>query len=124
MGACGLQRRLASQDCTAFSGSLAQYIVPGWRELIGVLTPTLTPTASDHGYRGGRFVVRKNGNGEGSRPRKRPDGRWEARYWAETSAGKKRRSVYGSTRQEVVKKLADATTTKDDVPIIVPTNVT
>jgi hypothetical protein len=88
------------------------------------LTPTLSPTASNHGYRGGRFVARKNGNGDGSRPRKRPDGRWEARYWAETSVGKKRRSVYGNIRQEVVKKLADAMATKDDVPVIVLTNVT
>ena len=28
-------------------------------------------------------MVRKNGNGEGSRPRERADGRWEARYWSE-----------------------------------------
>jgi integrase len=69
-------------------------------------------------------VARKNGNGEGSRPRKRPDGRWEARYWAETPTGKKRRSVYGSTRKEVVRKLAEAMTTKDDVPVMVPSNIT
>jgi len=49
-------------------------------------------------------VARKNGNGEGSRPRLRVDGRWEARYWA----GGKRRSVYGSTRKEVADKLARA----------------
>jgi integrase len=69
-------------------------------------------------------VARKNGNGEGSRPRKRPDGRWEARYWAETSAGKRRRSVYGSTRKEVVDKLADVSTKNDDAPVAVPTNTT
>ncbi len=28
-------------------------------------------------------MARKNGNGEGIRPRKRADGRWEARYWSE-----------------------------------------
>jgi hypothetical protein len=39
-------------------------------------------------------VVRKNGNGEGSRPRERADGRWEARYWSE---GKHQR-VYGKNR--------------------------
>jgi integrase len=49
-------------------------------------------------------VARKNGNGEGSRPRERADGRWEARYWA----GGKRRSVYGSTRKEAADKLAKA----------------
>jgi integrase len=49
-------------------------------------------------------VARKNGNGEGSRPRQRADGRWEARYWA----GEKRRSVYGSTRKEAADKLAKA----------------
>jgi integrase len=49
-------------------------------------------------------VARKNGNGEGSRPRERADGRWEARYWV----GGKRRSVYGSTRKEAADKLAKA----------------
>src|ERR671917_261612 len=55
----------------------------------------------DHGR---WFVARKNGNGEGSRPRERADGRWEARYWV----GGKRRSVYGSTRKEAADKLAKA----------------
>ena len=41
-------------------------------------------------------MARKNGNGEGIRPRERADGRWEARFWV----GGKRRSVYGSTRKE------------------------
>jgi integrase len=49
-------------------------------------------------------VAKKNGNGEGSRPRERSDGRWEARYWV----GGKRRSVYGSTRKEAADKLAKA----------------
>ena len=53
-------------------------------------------------------MARKNGNGEGSRPRKRPDGQWEARYWAETPTGRKRRSVYGGSRKEVAEKLAGA----------------
>ena len=41
------------------------------------VTPTLTPTP-DHERRvgGGTFVAKKNADGEGSRPRKRPDGRW------------------------------------------------
>lgn len=53
-------------------------------------------------------MTRKRGNGEGSRPRKRPDGRWEARYMVHTSEGPKRKTVYGKTRQEVADKLARA----------------
>lgn len=49
-------------------------------------------------------MAKKNANGDGSRPRKRPDGRWEARYWLEG----KRRSIYGKTRKEVADKLAVA----------------
>ena len=32
-------------------------------------------------------MARKNANGEDSRPRKRADGRWEARYWSEPVVG-------------------------------------
>ena len=46
-------------------------------------------------------MAKKRGNGEGSRPRKRPDGRWEARYTIHTPKGPKRKTVYGRTRQEV-----------------------
>ena len=50
---------------------------------------------------------RSRGNGEGSSPRKRADGRWEAKYttgW--TPEGKQvRRSVYGLTRAECAGKL-------------------
>jgi integrase len=53
-------------------------------------------------------MTRKRGNGEGSRPRKRPDGRWEARYTIHTSKGPKRKTLYGRTRQEVADKLARA----------------
>jgi integrase len=53
-------------------------------------------------------MTRKRGNGEGSRPRKRPDGRWEARYTIHTSKGPKRKTLYGRTRQEVADKLAGA----------------
>ena len=52
-------------------------------------------------------MVRKNGNGEGSRPRQRADGRWKARYWV----GGTRRSVYGSTRKEAADKPAKAIVT-------------
>jgi integrase len=48
-------------------------------------------------------VAKKNANGDGLRPRKRKDGRWEARYWY----GGRRRSVYGRSRKEVVGKLAE-----------------
>jgi integrase len=53
-------------------------------------------------------MTRKRGNGEGSRPRKRPDGRWEARYTIHTSKGPKRKTLYGRTRQEVADKLVRA----------------
>ena len=32
-------------------------------------------------------MARRNGNGEGSRPRERADGRWEARYWSQARGG-------------------------------------
>ena len=69
-------------------------------------------------------MARRNANGDGSRPRKRADGRWEARYWIETSEGRKRHSLYGATRKECADKLADAMAAKDDEPIFVPTNIT
>jgi integrase len=70
---------------------------------------------------GGSLVVeRKRGNGEGGKPRKRPDGRWEARYWKNG----KRCSVYGSTRKEVAEKLTKALATKDEPPKFVPTTIT
>jgi integrase len=53
-------------------------------------------------------MTRKRGNGEGSRPRKRPDGRWEARYTIHTSQGPKRKTLYGRTRQEVATNLVRA----------------
>jgi integrase len=64
---------------------------------------------------------KKRGNGEGSKPRKGADGRWEARY---TDADGKRRSVYAPTRKEVAAKLADALAHKDDAPAFKPTNIT
>ena len=69
------------------------------------------------------FVARRNANGEGSRPRRRPDGRWEGRYWIETSDGHKRHSVYGATRKECAEKLADAMAAKHDAPVFVATNI-
>lgn len=66
------------------------------------------------------MVERKRGNGEGGKPRKRPDGRWEARYWSNGH----RRSVYGDTRKEVAGKLTQAMATKDDAPAFEPTTIT
>ena len=59
----------------------------------------------------------KRGNGEGSKPRQRADGRWEARYCIETADGLKRRSVYGKTRKEVADKLAAKIANKDSEPV-------
>lgn len=82
----------------------------------------MTPLTStpDHGRRGGTCVARKNGNSEGSHPRKRPDGRWEARYWSEG----RRRSVYGTTRKEAADKLAKAVTAAEESPAFMPVNIT
>jgi integrase len=55
-------------------------------------------------------VARKNGNGGGSRPRQRADGRWEARHWV----GGMRRSVYGSTRKEAADRLAKAVANSEE----------
>jgi integrase len=68
-------------------------------------------------------VAKKNANGDGSRPRKRPDGRYEARYWVETTTGRKRRSVYGNTNKECAQKLLDAMMAKDDGPVFVAANI-
>jgi integrase len=66
-------------------------------------------------------VARKNGNGEGSRPRQRADGRWEARYWV----GGKRYSVYGSTRKEAADRLARAIANSEEPrPRSAATNIT
>ena len=65
-------------------------------------------------------MARKNGNGEGSRPRERADGRWEARYWV----GEKRRSVYGSSRKEAADKLAKAIANIDETPPFKPASIT
>jgi site-specific recombinase XerC len=49
----------------------------------------------------------KRGNGEGSITR-RKDGLYMARYNVETPTGKKRKTVYGKTREEAHEKLVDA----------------
>ena len=64
---------------------------------------------------------RKRRNGEGSKPRKRADGRWEARY---TDTDGKRRSVYAPTRKEVAASLAEALARNEDAHAFKPTNIT
>lgn len=53
-------------------------------------------------------MAKKRGNGEGSAPYKRKDGRWCARYTIYTPSGPKRKAVYGKTRAEAAEKLAKA----------------
>jgi integrase len=49
----------------------------------------------------------KRGNGEGSITH-RKDGGWMAQYTVHTPQGRKRKTLYGKTRQEVAAKLAKA----------------
>jgi len=52
-------------------------------------------------------MAKKRGNGEGSISR-RKDGGWCAQYVVHTAEGRKRKTLYGNTRQEVAAKLAKA----------------
>src|SRR5215211_4680480 len=52
-------------------------------------------------------MAKKRGNGEGSISR-RKNGGWIAQYAVYTAEGRKRRTIYGKTRQEVATKLAKA----------------
>jgi integrase len=52
-------------------------------------------------------VSKKRGNGEGSITR-RKNGGWMAQYAVHTAEGRKRKTLYGKTRQEVAAKLAKA----------------
>ena len=54
----------------------------------------------------------RRGNGEGTITQ-RKDGRWEARYTAQTANGPKRKVLYGKTRSEVAKKLTKAMADRD-----------
>ena len=57
-------------------------------------------------------MAKRRGNGEGTISR-RKDGRWEARYTAQTPNGPKRKVLYGKTREEVAKKLTKAMADRD-----------
>jgi integrase len=58
-------------------------------------------------------MAKKRGNGEGSITR-RKNGGWCAQYTAYTVEGRKRKTVYGKTRQEVAGKLAKALSDRED----------
>ena len=68
-------------------------------------------------------MAKKNANGDGSHSRKRPDGRYEARYWVETTTGRKRRSVYSNTSKECAQNLRHAMAAKDDSPVFVAPDI-
>ena len=53
-------------------------------------------------------MANKRGNGEGTTPYRRKNGLWCAQYTVYTAGGRKRRTLYGKTRQEVATKLAKA----------------
>jgi integrase len=57
-------------------------------------------------------MAKRRGNGEGTITR-RKDGRWEARYTADTGTGPKRKVLYGKTRAEVAEKLTKAMADRD-----------
>src|SRR5215208_4890327 len=57
--------------------------------------------------RGVEQMAKKRGNGEGSISR-RKNGGWMAQYAVYTAEGRKRKTLYGKTRQGVATKLARA----------------
>lgn len=70
--------------------------------------------------------AKKNAQGAGT-IRKRPDGRWEARYTVgfDPATGKqKQKSIYGKTQKEVRERLAEITTELDDGTYMEPTKNT
>ena len=52
-------------------------------------------------------MTRRRGNGEGTITR-RKNGSWAAQHVVYTAEGRKRKTLYGKTRQEVATKLANA----------------
>jgi hypothetical protein len=62
-------------------------------------------------------MAKKRGNGEGSISR-RKNGGWMAQYAVYTSEGRKRKTLYGKTRQEVATKLARALSDREGGLII------
>ena len=58
-------------------------------------------------------MAKKRGNGEGSISRRKGGG-WMAQYAVYTAEGRKRKTLYGKTRQEVAAKLARALSDRED----------
>jgi integrase len=52
-------------------------------------------------------MTRRRGNGEGSITRHNKSGLHMARYYVETTAGRKRKIIYGKTRKEVADALTE-----------------
>ena len=48
----------------------------------------------------------------------------QARYYADTPDGRKRKTLYGKTRREVADKLAKAIAAQEAPPAFVPTSIT
>jgi integrase len=68
-------------------------------------------------------MPRRRGNGEGSISR-RKDGLWMARYYVDTPKGRKRKAVYGKTREEVRDKMAKALADRADGLVFDDENLT
>lgn len=63
--------------------------------------------------------IRKRANGEGSRPFKRKDGRWQAGITERTPDGPKRRWFYGKSAKEAGDKLKEALRRREDgLPVV------
>jgi integrase len=57
---------------------------------------------------------KRRGNGEGTISWRSKEGRYEGRYWVQTSRGPKRKSIYGKEFEETRRKLARAIADRDD----------
>src|ERR687893_211498 len=66
--------------------------------------PYLAPPSTEHYHTGRMPRGKKNANGEGSKARRRKDGRYETRALLDTPAGRKRVSFYGATAKEANEK--------------------
>jgi len=72
------------------------------------------------------IIVPKRANNEGT-IRKRPDGRWEARYTLgrDPGTGKQvQRSIYGDTQKEVRQRLQQVSTAIDEGTFVQPSKMT
>ena len=65
----------------------------------------------------------KNPNGEGG-IRRRKDGRYEGRYTVQTATGPKRKTVYGKTRADAARRLAQAIAERENGLVFEAGNLT